>query len=288
SAIVIYGITKNPNDDNYMMVMQYAKQGSLRKLLNNKYNELDWTSKIIILHNIAYSLNTIHQAKLVHKNFHPGNIVNENMYMSYITDIGFGRPVSRDSSSDEIYGILPYIDPNVLCRRGNSYTEKSDIYSFGVIMSEIFTGYPPYYNIPHDDTLATFICLGLRPRIRCQVPQLLLDLMSKCLDAEPQNRPTAYKIVNTLNQFYKDLNNENTELYNQVSSTYDQMKSERLNYQTDPQAIYTSRLLHFPTLSKQVDNPINAGKNLVEKKNNKLKLNKNEYKKFIYCIVNLQ
>ncbi|RIB13266.1 kinase-like domain-containing protein, partial [Gigaspora rosea] len=275
SAIAIYGITKNPKDDQYMIVMQYAKQGSLRKLLNNKYNELDWTSKIIILHNIAYSLNTIHQAKLVHKNFHPGNIVSDNMYISYITDFGLCKPVPRDSSSDEIYGILPYIDPIVLCRRGNAYTEKSDIYSFGVIMSEIFTGYPPYYNITHDDNLATSICLGLRPIIRCQVPQLLLDLMSKCLDAEPQNRPTADKIVNTLNQFYKDLNNEKTELCNQVkqienssknSSTYDQMKSERLNYQTDPQAIYTSRLLHFPTLPKQVDKPINAGKKIVKNK----------------------
>ncbi|RIB00208.1 kinase-like domain-containing protein, partial [Gigaspora rosea] len=263
SAITIYGITKNPKDDNYMMVMQYANQGSLRKLLNNKYNELDWTSKIIILYNIAYRLNTIHQAKLVHKNFHSGNIVSENMYISYYR-FGLCKQVSRDLSSDEIYGILPYIDPVVLCRREKAYTEKSDIYSFGVIMSEIFTG---YYNIPHNDTLATFIYFGLRPKIRCKVPQLLLDLMSKCLDAEPQNRPTANKIANTLNQFCQDLNDEKTELCNQVkqiknssknSSKYDQMKSERLNYKTDPQAIYTSRLLHFPTLPKQLDKPINA------------------------------
>ncbi|RIB25746.1 hypothetical protein C2G38_2066689, partial [Gigaspora rosea] len=45
SAIAIYGITKNPKDGNYMMVMEYAKQGSLRKLLDSKYGELDWTYK---------------------------------------------------------------------------------------------------------------------------------------------------------------------------------------------------------------------------------------------------
>ncbi|CAG8812515.1 24554_t:CDS:2, partial [Cetraspora pellucida] len=45
SAIAIYGITKNPKDSNYMMVMEYAKQGSLRKLLDSKYTELDWGSK---------------------------------------------------------------------------------------------------------------------------------------------------------------------------------------------------------------------------------------------------
>ncbi|RIB01627.1 hypothetical protein C2G38_2294935 [Gigaspora rosea] len=116
---------------------------------------------------------------------------------------------------------------------------------------------------PKDDNYM----MVMQPRIRCKVPQLLLDLMSKCLDAEPQNRPTANKIANTLNQFCQDLNDEKTELCNQVkqiknssknSSTYDQMKSERLNYKTDPQAIYTSQLLHFPTLPKQLDKPINA------------------------------
>ncbi|RIB21613.1 kinase-like domain-containing protein, partial [Gigaspora rosea] len=198
SGIKIYGITKNPNDDNYMIVMQYTKQGSLRKLLDSKYNELDWNFKIVISYYIANGLNTIHEAKLVHKDFHSGNIVNENMFSSYITDFGLCKPVSQDSSSDEVYGVLPYIDPVVLYKKGKEYTQKSDIYSFGIIMSKVFTGYPPYYDIPHDFNLATQICLGLRPEIKCKVPQLLLDLMNKCLDAEPQNRPTAKELASTL------------------------------------------------------------------------------------------
>ncbi|RIB25587.1 hypothetical protein C2G38_2066969, partial [Gigaspora rosea] len=65
-------------------------------------------------------------------------------------------------------------------------------------MSEVFTGYPPYHDIPHDFSLVTQICLGRRPEIRCKVPQLLLDLMNKCLDAEPQNRPTAKALADKL------------------------------------------------------------------------------------------
>ncbi|CAG8455593.1 9643_t:CDS:2 [Cetraspora pellucida] len=109
SAIAIYGITKNPKDGNYMMVMEYAEQGSLRKLLD-------------------------------------------------------------------------------------SY----------------------------------------RPKIRCEVPQLFLDLMNKCLDAEPRNRPTAEELANTLNNFFRDLKNKRTELYKQ----------------THPQAIYTSRFLNLSNLPK--------------------------------------
>ncbi|CAG8466011.1 17632_t:CDS:2, partial [Cetraspora pellucida] len=45
SAIAIYGITKNPKDNNYIIVMEYAKQGSLRKLLNSKHSDLDWNEE---------------------------------------------------------------------------------------------------------------------------------------------------------------------------------------------------------------------------------------------------
>ncbi|RIB03934.1 kinase-like domain-containing protein [Gigaspora rosea] len=244
SAIAIYGITRNPDDGNYMMVIQYAKQGSLRKLLDNKYNDLSWRHKIRNLRFIAKGLAAIHKANLVHKDFHSGNIVNETMYNPYITDFGLCRPASQDLSSKGIFGVLPYISQEVLY--GEKYTMKSDIYSFGIIMSEVFTGYPPYHDIPHDFSLATQICLGLRPEIRCEIPQSLLDMMNKCLDAEPQNRPTAKVLEDMLDRFYSDwtLKKTQTQIYKQIEeinnsdknfSIYDQANQTKLthfNYQT--------------------------------------------------------
>ncbi|RIB10315.1 kinase-like domain-containing protein [Gigaspora rosea] len=195
SAIRIYGITRNRDDGNYMMVMQYAKLGRLA---------------------------SIHNANLAHKDFHSGNIVNETFYGSYITDFGLCRPVSQDSSSKGIFGVLPYIAPEVLY--GEKYTIESDIYSFGIIMSEVFTGYPPYHDIPHDFSLATQICLGHRPEMRCEIPQYLLDLMNKCLDAEPQNRPTAKVLKNMLEQFCIDLLDKKTELCKQIEEIKTQTK----------------------------------------------------------------
>ncbi|RIB20971.1 kinase-like domain-containing protein, partial [Gigaspora rosea] len=97
--------------------------------------------KIAILFYIVNRLNTLHKANLVHKNFHSGNIVCENIFNPYITDVGLCRPVSQNSISEEIYGVIPYIAPEVLYKK--EYIQESDIYSFGIIMSEVFTGYPP-------------------------------------------------------------------------------------------------------------------------------------------------
>jgi serine/threonine protein kinase len=78
--------------------------------------------------------------------------------------------------------------------RGQNYTKASDIYSFGIIMYEVISGLPPYYDIRYDDNLAIKICQGLRPRFNINVPQLFVRLIKKCLDANPLNRPTANEI----------------------------------------------------------------------------------------------
>ena len=40
-----YGITKDPETKNFMMVMEYAQNGSLRQHLNNSFNSLNWNKK---------------------------------------------------------------------------------------------------------------------------------------------------------------------------------------------------------------------------------------------------
>ncbi|RIB08053.1 kinase-like domain-containing protein, partial [Gigaspora rosea] len=127
-----------------MIVMQYAKQGSLRKLLDSRYHDFNWTCKVDNLYYIAQGLYTIHKANLVHKDFHSGNIVNQNLFYPYITDFGLCKPVSPNSDSNDsndLFGVLPYIAPELLRalfkKKSIVYTQKSDIYSFGIIMSEI-------------------------------------------------------------------------------------------------------------------------------------------------------
>ncbi|RIB25966.1 kinase-like domain-containing protein [Gigaspora rosea] len=243
--------------------MQYAKQGSLRKILDSKYNELDWNSKIAILYYIIRGLSSIHKSGLVHKDFHSGNIVNQDMFRSFITDFGLCRPVSQDSNSKELFGVLPYVAPELLraSTYGDNivYTQKSDIYSFGIIMSEVFTGYPPYHDINHGASLASRIIKGQRPEIKCEVPHLLLDLMKKCLDAVPDKRPTADELHAELYQLFYELKNAESEIKKQVqeienssknTSMNNQIKSARINYQTHPQTSFISKPLQLPKLPK--------------------------------------
>ncbi|RHZ83511.1 hypothetical protein Glove_91g35 [Diversispora epigaea] len=248
-VIAIYGITKNPKENKYMMVMQYARHGSLRKMLNNNFEKLSWIQKIRVLYYISNGMANIHEAELMHKDFHSDNIVNETKTSSYITDFGLCKPVT-ENDPEKIYGVIPYMAPETLNR--GEYTQASDIYSFGMIMYEVFTSYPPYYNIPQGVKLVILICDGHKPEIMCEIPQLLKDLMEKCWDTDPSNRPKAIELKSHLRKYLN-----NSEINEQTEKANEANKLNKNFIQYDPriphiQAIYTSRHLPFMK-SKEIE-----------------------------------
>jgi serine/threonine protein kinase len=96
--------------------------------------------------------------KRMYKDFHSGNILLDSAF-TYISDLGMCQPVNSKMVEGGIYGVLPYMAPEVL--RGHQYTKESDLYSFGIIMNEFMSEEIPYNNIPHDEYLAIKICKGL-------------------------------------------------------------------------------------------------------------------------------
>src|SRR5688500_14136952 len=100
-VVTCYGITKDPKTNNFTMVMNYADNGSLRQYLNNSFNSMNWEKKLDILQNISYGLNKIHDNKLIHHDFHCGNILsNSGILKTYITDLGLCQPASENPSQN--------------------------------------------------------------------------------------------------------------------------------------------------------------------------------------------
>ena len=72
-VVRLFGFTQDPNNLDYMIVMDYAENGSLRNSL--KFLTSSWNKKLYTLHNIISGLNAIHESKLVHCDLHDGNIL---------------------------------------------------------------------------------------------------------------------------------------------------------------------------------------------------------------------
>jgi len=168
--------------------------GSLRK---NLYSvaQMEWKKKLNLILCIASDLQIIHSQNLIHRDLHSGNILQDNLYSAYIADLGLSISANialKKEESRGAYGILPYIAPEVLC--GNPYIVKSDIYSFGIIMWEIFSGKAIPFNQESRTQFQIQVCSGSRPPIMEGTPQCYVDLMKRCWEENPENRPSAAKI----------------------------------------------------------------------------------------------
>ena len=83
-----YGITQEPEMKDYMMVLEYAEDGSLRNYLDKEYNNnLNWNQIFEYLQNIIVGLKCIHEKELIHRDLHIGNIL-KFKYKTAITDMG--------------------------------------------------------------------------------------------------------------------------------------------------------------------------------------------------------
>ncbi|POG80785.1 kinase-like domain-containing protein, partial [Rhizophagus irregularis DAOM 181602=DAOM 197198] len=105
-------------------------------------------------------LKVIHESELTHRDFHDGNILISDDYSEiYIIDLGLCKPIQNsDDKIDEVYGVLPYMAPEIL--RKKPYIPASDIYSFSMMMWEFTSGIPPFNNRAHDIQLT--LMLGFR------------------------------------------------------------------------------------------------------------------------------
>src|SRR5687768_15048933 len=235
-----------------MIVMYNAKNGSLKKDLLNIIKE-KWVIKLMKLKSIICGLNIMHQQKMIHCDFHHGNILNSySSNILSVSDLGLCKPINESEfKKNDIYGVLPFVAPEIL--RGKPYTLASDIYSFSMIMWEFTSGIPPFYNRAHDLQLSLSICNGERPEIIENTPQCYIDLMKKCWDEDPLKRPNVSEVYNIIENWYNKICNEkiNKESKDIIKGFYEadkyleQKQSNVLTLTSHPQAYHTSRLLDF-------------------------------------------
>ncbi|RIA86655.1 kinase-like domain-containing protein [Glomus cerebriforme] len=199
--IQIFGISQNPITNSFIFVIQYADGGNLRHVLEN--TNPSWIDKFSLAHQISDGLNFLHSKGLIHGNLYPRNIV-FHQNRAKLTNFGILEHLitnfSTSSSYDELsIKNIPYVDPQLLLDETYKKDTRSDIYSFGVIMWEISSGFPPYKSVLQKNDLISNILKNKREIIIPNTPKVYSDLYTECWNNDPNKRLDINVLINQLN-----------------------------------------------------------------------------------------
>jgi serine/threonine protein kinase len=168
------------------LVMDYAPHGSLHQ---RHYGEkLPLSTVISYVKQIAEGLQCVHDHKLIHRDIKPSNLlldVNNNILLS-----DFGISIMADSMglprTGACEGTIEYISPEQL--QGKP-CQASDLYSLGVVVYELLSGYLPFYGTPGE--IAKQHIYTPPPLLREMVPEIPLaveQVVMKSLQKHPEQR----------------------------------------------------------------------------------------------------
>ncbi len=134
------------------MVMPYLSRGSLATQLDAK-RPLATSSIIAVARQVGSALAFAHYSGIIHRDVKPANVLFDELNRAHLTDFGLCRSLFSDPMLDvrreQIEGTPQYQSPNTL--RGRHEDTRGDIYSFGAVLYEMLTGYPPYLGRTRDD-----------------------------------------------------------------------------------------------------------------------------------------
>ncbi|AGF85754.1 tyrosine kinase family protein [Moumouvirus goulette] len=181
------------NNPNICIVTEYIKKGSLRKVLDNHDEKITWQQRLEMLKGIAEGINYLHTSNpiIIHRDIKPSNLLVDDDFTIKITDFGFAT-IKQENTKMTHCGTPCWTAPEIL--RGETYDEKVDIYSFGIVMWEMLTGRKPY-NGCNFMQVSLDVIGGTRPQIPSDCPLEYRKLMKKCWNSNPTKRPSAQDII---------------------------------------------------------------------------------------------
>ena len=200
------------------MVMEFLQGEDLRSAIRNGHTG-DLRQKLKIAIQIAHALEHVHQARIIHRDIKPENVHINAAGVVKLMDFGIAK--SEDVSQTKVGFVLGtphYMAPEQV--KGEKINELVDVYAFGILLFELFTGRKPISGDTVERIFYSILSepLDLAPLLTAGLPQPAIDLVAACTAKAPAGRPQRFdEIAAVLERVRGELDGA-TRVATQVSS----------------------------------------------------------------------
>ncbi|KAG9155881.1 hypothetical protein Leryth_004123 [Lithospermum erythrorhizon] len=244
-----------------MLVYEYVDNGNLEQWLHGDVGDvspLTWDIRMKILLGTAKGLGYLHEGlepKVVHRDIKASNILVDRQWNAKLSDFGLAKLLNSENSyiTTRVMGTFGYVAPEYACT--GMLNEKSDIYSFGILIMEIITGRSPveYSRPPGEINLVDWLktMVGNRKSEEVVDPKLkerpvskalkrVLLVALRCVDPDAQKRPKMGHVIHMLES--EDLLMGNEQRTAEINRFTPCLKTSWWNLVNKPQAWMLSYL----------------------------------------------
>eukprot|EP00070_Physeter_catodon_P027454 XP_028334348.1 receptor-interacting serine/threonine-protein kinase 1 isoform X2 [Physeter catodon] len=213
-------------EGNYSLVMEYVEKGDLTHVLKAQIS-IPLSVKGRIIMETIEGMRYLHKEGVIHKDLKPENILLDGDFHIKIADLGFASLKTwnelmkeeltaqrRGNSSTKSGGTLHYMAPEHLNDANSRPSEKSDVFSFAMVLWAVFANKEPYEGAICEQQLTMHIKSGNRPAVEDvteQCPQEAISIMKQCWAVNPEDRPTFAGIEEKFRPFYLNQLEEHVE-----------------------------------------------------------------------------
>ncbi|XP_059441562.1 LRR receptor-like serine/threonine-protein kinase FEI 1 [Corylus avellana] len=207
------GYCKSPTSK--LLIYDFLPGGSLDEALHERSEQLDWDARLNIILGAAKGLAYLHHdcsPRIIHRDIKSSNILLDGNLEARVSDFGLAKLLEDEEShiTTIVAGTFGYLAPEYM--QSGRATEKTDVYSFGVLVLEVLSGKRP--------TDASFIEKGLnivgwlnflvtenRQReivdpqcegVQAESLDALLSVAIQCVSSSPEDRPTMHRVLQLL------------------------------------------------------------------------------------------
>jgi len=171
-----------------MLVMEYMDHGSLYDLLHNDSMVIEGEIVLPILRDIAQGVRFLHAAnpQVIHGDLKAQNVLVDSKFRAKVADFGLSQKRRVGATGTPLW-----MAPELL--RGESEnTSMSDVYSFGIILYEVYSRSNPYEGEDHLEVLRLVADkkVNKRPPVPKACPNAIASLMADCLVESAEARPS--------------------------------------------------------------------------------------------------
>ncbi|RHZ22621.1 hypothetical protein DYB37_013482 [Aphanomyces astaci] len=198
-------------------VLEYMDSGDLRQLLDNtpppspefltNSPSFSWRQKLECALSVGHALVYLKQQHVIHRDLKSRNVLLDSKRGTKLADFGIAKHLHDDPTHASMttgVGTYRWMAPEVLTFR--RYSVAVDVYSFGVLLTELDTHRVPFTDVQNDHGRsvadAAVVCMvlyeHLRPSFSNKCPLWFVELGRRCMQADARDRPTPEDVVDIL------------------------------------------------------------------------------------------